>query len=239
MPAIVDMHCHVLPGVDDGPKSMEGSMTILQEAVRQGIGKMIVTPHYHPGRYKVPAPLVLRTITEVRRELRRRGIAIELIPGQECYYFSNLLGELDAGNVLTMAGSNFVLVEFDPGVMYNVIQHAVRELFAGGYRPIIAHFERYQCLNERIDRLDELHDHGALLQMNFDRLLGKEGFFRRNFWRRLMREGYVDFLGSDTHGVNFRPLHVDQAMAWMRDEVDPGILRRVLEKNIRMLTDGD
>ena len=236
---VVDMHCHVLPGVDDGPATMEDSIAILREARRQGINRMIVTPHYHPGRYIVPASKVMDTLAEVRAAMAREGIGVELIPGQECYYYSGLVRELEKGNVLTMAGSDYVLVEYDPGVLYSAIMHSLRELTYSGYRPIIAHYERYQCLNGRIDRLEELRSNGAMLQLNFDRLLGKETLFRRNPWRRQVREGYVDFLGSDTHGMKFRPLHVRQAMKWIDEELDPEIANTMLITNIEMLIDSE
>jgi protein-tyrosine phosphatase len=235
MPAIVDMHCHVLPGVDDGPSNMDESLAVLREAKRQGVEKMIVTPHYHPGRFMVPAPRVLETLQEVRDALEREGIELQLIPGQECYYYSGLVKELDAGNVLTMGGTSHVLVEFDPGVLYSVIQHAVRELFNGGYRPIIAHFERYDCLHGREDRLKELRDQDVMLQLNFDRLLDREGFFRRNVWRRLLRDGWVDLLGSDTHGMGFRPLHIAQAVQWLVSDVEPRIVSDIFENNFGKL----
>ncbi len=231
------MHCHVLPGVDDGPATMEDSVAILREAARQGLSGMIVTPHYHPGRYMVEAERNLETLQAVREELKRQKIDLTLYPGQECYYYSGLVRELDAGKVLTMNGTNYVLVEFEPSVLYNVIQHAMRELFSNGYRPIVAHYERYRCLNGREDRLEELRSHGAMLQMNFDRLLDKEGIFRRNPWRRQLREGFVDFLGSDTHGMGFRPLHAQQAVEWMLDEVDPELTHVILERNLRLLTE--
>ena len=235
LPQIVDMHCHVLPGVDDGPATMEDSIAILREAARQGIDRMIVTPHYHPGRYTVPGDRVLETLEQVRSALGREGIGIDLIPGQECYYFSGLVKELDRGNALTMAGSSYVLVEYDPGVLYSAMQHSLRELIYNGYRPIIAHYERYQCLAGRIERLEELRANGALLQLNFDRLLDRDSIFRRNPWRRQFREGYVDFLGSDTHGMAFRPLHVDRALEWIEREVHPEVAQMVLGTNIDML----
>jgi len=230
------MHCHVLPGVDDGPKEMEDSIALLREAARQGVQTMIVTPHYHPGRYKVPARRVHRVLTQLQIELSFEGIGIDLLPGQECYYFSGLLQELEAGNVLTMNETDFVLVEFDPQVLYSVIQQAVRELYNAGYRPIIAHFERYKCLNGRSDRLEELKSMGAMLQMNFDCLLYKEGIFKRNPWRQVLQEGMVDFLGSDTHGMNFRPPHIDKAVEWLKAEVDPELIKRILDRNIQLLT---
>lgn len=233
------MHCHVLPGVDDGPATMADSIALLKEMSRQGVRTLIVTPHYHPGRYKVPAERVRRAITQLQVEMSFEGIGIELLPGQECYYFSGLLRELEKGNVLTMNGTQYVLLEFDPQVLYSVIQQAVREMFGNGYHPILAHFERYKCLNGRTDRLDELRETGAMLQMNFDRLLYKDGFFRRNPWRQLLLDGYVDFLGSDTHGMNFRPPHIDKAVEWMVSEVDARKRAKILRRNIALLTDND
>ncbi|MBR1821345.1 MAG: hypothetical protein IJ769_06950 [Clostridia bacterium] len=229
------MHCHVLPGVDDGPAAIEESMAVLKEAARQGIGAMIVTPHFHPGRYRVDASRILETLNQMRGAIAREGLKIRLVPGQECYYYSGLLEELEAGNALTMAGTNYVLVEFDGDTLYSKIQLAVRELGENGYRPIIAHYERYSCLHKRTDRLDELRARGAMLQMNFDRLLDRDSLFHPNQWRRLLKEGYVDFLGSDTHGMKFRPLHVKQAVAWMTAEVKPELRKKILTDNIRLL----
>ena len=103
---------------------------------------------------------------------------------------------------------------------------------------IIAHFERYQCLQGRRDRLDELKGCGALLQMNFDRLIKKDTLFSKNPWRKLVKDEYVDFLGSDTHGVDFRPLHVDQVRTWIEKELDPELADRILVQNIRLLLEG-
>ena len=235
MSEIVDMHCHVLPGLDDGPATMEESMAVLREAQRQGIGTMIATPHFHPGRYKVSARSALDALERVRSEAAREGLKLRLLPGQECYYYTELLGELQSGNALTMAGTDRVLVEFDPDAIYAMMTYAVRQRTEAGYRPIIAHIERYECLYDRPDRLEELRGGGAALQLNFDRLLERDGLFRRNPWRRLMKEGRVDYLGSDTHGMDFRPLRVDRAVAWLRSEVEGDVVRRVLEENTRCL----
>ena len=229
------MHCHVLPGVDDGPATMDDTLELLREASRQGIDRMIVTPHYHPGRYAVSASRVMDTLEQVREAAKRERIKVDLLPGQECYYFSDLVRQLDKGGVLTMAGSSYVLVEYDPSVLYSVVQHSLRELIYSGYRPIIAHYERYRCLTGRVDRLEELRSNGAMLQMNFDRLLERDSIFKRNPWRRQFKDGYVDFLGSDTHGMSFRPLHVDEALEWIERDVHPEIARMVLGTHIDML----
>ena len=233
--SVVDMHCHILPGVDDGPETMEETMAVLREAQRQGIGAMIVTPHFHPGRYMVTAGRVMEVLRRVRLRMAEEGLNIRLIPGQECYYFSGLIDELEAGNVLTMAGTRIVLVEFETETQFSTISHAVRELCDSGYRPIVAHFERYRCLYQRKDRLEGLRNSGALLQLNFDRLVDRGNILHPNGWRKLLKEGYVDFLGSDTHGMKLRPLHVGQAVEWLNKGVQPELRKRILNDNIRML----
>ena len=233
------MHCHVLPGVDDGPKTMEDAIAVLRELSRQGVEALIVTPHFHPGRYKVYAPQIRDALASVREAMAERDVRVKLIPGQECYYYSDLIRELDAGRVLTMAGSRYVLVEFEESAMFSTLQRAVQELTYSGYSPIIAHYERYECLDDHMDRLDRLRRDGALLQINFDRLIARDTLFKRNPWRRLFKEGYVDFLGTDTHGMGFRPPHVDRAVEWIENDVKPELAKRVLERNIRKIIDDE
>lgn len=232
---IVDIHCHVLPGVDDGPGTMEDTMAVLREAQRQGVGRMIVTPHFHPGRYVVPAEQVLYVLQEVRQCAVQEGIDIQLDPGHECYYYSGLLEQIEAGNVLTMAGTDFVLIEFEPDTLYSSIVGAVRKMRGGGFRPILAHYERYQCLHQHPDRLKELRTNGAFFQMNFDRLLDRGILFHPNPWRKQLRDGFVDFLGSDTHGMDFRPLHAGQAVEWMLKNIPKETSDAILIRNVNML----
>jgi len=234
---ITDIHCHILPGVDDGPQTMEETLQVIREAWHQGVRCMIATPHYHPGRYVVNSQLVQDRLEEVREACRDKKIPMRILPGQECYWYTGLIDALSAGQALTMNGSSYVLVEFEPDNLYSILQNAVHSLINNGYLPIIAHYERYACLRDRTERLEELRDMGALLQMNFDRLLDKDTLFHRNPWRRLLLQGYVDFLGSDTHGMNFRPLHIHEAAQWLENSVGDDQLWEILEHNPGTLTE--
>lgn len=117
---ICDIHSHILPGVDDGAKTMEETMETLQEALRQNVRKIIVTPHFHPGRYMADGHKVREVLGRVREECQHRRINVELYPGQECYYYSGLAEQLKKGNALTMAGSSCVLVEFEPDTPFHI-----------------------------------------------------------------------------------------------------------------------
>lgn len=231
---ICDIHCHILPGVDDGAATMEEAINTLKEAASQKIRKMIVTPHFHPGRYKVRTEQTLQVLKQLRERCAEQGIPISLYPGQECYYYSGLVEKLNKKKALTLAGSRYVLVEFEPNCIYTHMAAGLRELRMNGYKPIVAHFERYSCLRDEV-RLAELKNQGVMLQMNFDRLLQKDRLFRKNPWRQLVKQGMVDYLGSDCHGMRFRPLHVREAAKWLIDQVDQDILRVMFCENIEKI----
>lgn len=231
MERITDMHCHILPGLDDGAGDMDETMAVLHEAAEQQIRYMIVTPHFHPGRYMASSSQVLNTLAAVQRRCSRCNLNISLFAGQECYYYSELTQQLERGNALTLAGSRYVLVEFEPDCRYTYLLGGIQKLQQAGYKPILAHFERYACLRDH-ENLLRLKERGCLLQMNFDMILQKNGFLRKNPWRNLIKQGMVDFLGSDCHGMDFRPLHVQEACSWLERNVESSLLEQMLYRNI-------
>lgn len=209
-------------------------MQVLEEAGRQRITGIIVTPHYYPGRYTPTAGQIMEVLRAVREQCRMRRLDISLYPGQECLYHSDLVRLLDSGEVLTLAGSRYILVEFEPDVPYSYLSGGLRSLQYSGYRPILAHFERYACLQKE-EYLKELKMHGILLQMNFDTLLLKRGFLRRNPWQTIFLRGYADYLGTDCHGMDFRPLHVREACEWLEASLDEQSREEILQTNIRKI----
>lgn len=234
MQEIIDMHCHILPGLDDGARTMEETLETLREAERQNVTGMILTPHFYPERYELAPSRILGCLWRVRRECQARGIGIELYPGQECMYYSGLVEKLKKSQVLTLAGSLYVLIEFEPECSFRYLAGGLREIRQAGYIPILAHFERYACLF-REGHLKELKNQGFLTQMNFDRLLEPDRLFRKNQWRRLVKEGMVDFLGSDCHGTHYRPFRIGESQEWLERELEPELRRRILETNIKRI----
>ena len=234
MNQITDMHCHILPGLDDGSESMEETMEALREASRQGITSVIATPHYYPGRYEPYAGEVLHAWRQVKRQLQAEGIPITLYPGQECFYYSELADKLDRGEILTLAGSRYVLTEFLPDCPYVQLYQGLTQLQQRGYYPILAHFERYECL-DREDHLHELKNRGILLQMNFDTFTMRKHWFQKNHWGSLLRSGIVDLVGSDCHGTHFRPYHAQESLNWMEKHLKPELRQRILVRNIQKI----
>ena len=235
MEGFTDLHCHILPALDDGAGSMEKTRKMLKIAYNEGIRQMIATPHFYPSRKSATVEEVQETLRKVQEKMSAWDFKIRLYAGNEIYYHNEVPELLENGKVGTLAGGRYVLVEFDPDVLYSGLRNAVRSLVSSGYYPIVAHYERYRCLKENTERLMQLRYDGAMLQMNFDTLLIKGGLFHRNPWRGLLKDGYVDFLGSDTHGMDFRPPHIGKAVEWMDAEVDPWLKESILERNIQLL----
>lgn len=227
---LCDLHSHILPGLDDGAQDMEETMEALKSAYAQGVRTIITTPHHYPERYESSRQAILETLETVRAQCHRANLEIRLLPGQECYYYSELPDKLDAGEVLTLADSRYVLVEFSPDCPYTQLYQGVTRLQQRGYLPILAHFERYRCL-EQDAHLQEIHDHGILLQMNYDTFLYRRHSLWKSRWQKLVQSGSVDLLGSDCHGTHFRPCHIQDGVQWLEKHVREEWLEQMLLAN--------
>ncbi|MBP5281691.1 MAG: protein-tyrosine-phosphatase [Lachnospiraceae bacterium] len=195
----IDIHCHVLPGVDDGSQSMDVTLEMLQIAQENGISDMIVTPHYKQGRVGTPRKAIGEMIEEVTRHAKLSGIDVRLHPGTEIYYNSSLEEKLESGWLARMNDTDYVLVEFSPMETYSYIRNAMDDIMSIGYRPVLAHVERYQCMLAKPANVKDLHDLGVKIQVNADSVAGAFGFKIKHFIKKLLKEQVIDFIGSDAH----------------------------------------
>ena len=201
---LIDMHCHILPGLDDGSKGMEQSLNMIRIAYKDGIRKIICTPHYHIGRSIAEYEKREEAIEELRSELDTLGISMELYLGAEIYYFTEAIEHLNNGSIHTMAGGRCILLEFDPSVEYRRIKNAVNEAVMNGYVPIVAHVERYMCMVSGCERCEELRSIGALIQVNAMSLMGDYGRDAKRYIKKLMKNRLVSFVASDAHSDGHR-----------------------------------
>lgn len=224
MTGVVDVHTHTIPGIDDGARTIEESCELLLQAYSQGITAVIATPHYsrrHSSREGVER---LRSLAdEVRQAIHRIEPDIQLYLGQELFYHESLVEALKEGRALTLSDSAYVLVEFEPSVAYEGLYRGIRALFSAGYKPIVAHIERYRCLRQE-ECLAELTGSGCLLQMNYESLQGS-GFHPSVRWcRRQVRNGRIHLLGTDMHRTDFRPPDITEAMNWLTHHVEEELI---------------
>ena len=143
---LVDIHCHILPGVDDGSPDMETSRAMIRDAYEQGVRYIIATPHYRPEMFEPSMKKVIRVYHELRDYAEEVGIGLRL--GCEYYRNEQMIRHLDKKLRPTMLGSRYVLTEFSTNDSFVTVRNYIYELLTKGYRPIVAHVERYFCCQE-------------------------------------------------------------------------------------------
>lgn len=199
MQKYTDIHCHILPGVDDGAKSIEMSMEMLEMAEAEGIGQIILTPHNKPAHHNPSRERLQDMVAGLQEKINQRGMEIKLFLGSELYYRSELLELLDRKEVCTMADSTYVLVEFNPMEDFDYIRKGIYRLMAGGYFPILAHTERYTQICSLFSRVEELVEMGCGIQINAHSVMGEYGYKTKYFTRRMLKHRLVHFLATDAH----------------------------------------
>lgn len=195
----IDMHSHILPGMDDGARSMGQTLRMLEIAVSEGITTMIATPHNMPGKGCPPGSVVRRKVDELCHTVEQEGISLEIVAGTEYYYREEVLDFLDSEDVVTLGNSDCVLVEFEPLAERNYIRNALRNILGLGYRPVIAHVERYAKLMEDTPVLGDMRKNGILVQVNAMSVTGDNGRQVKKDVRNLLKKGLVDFVATDAH----------------------------------------
>lgn len=211
---MIDVHAHILPQVDDGSDSMEETLSMLSISYAQGFRAVIATPHYIPGNNHKSTTELKEILDKVREAAKVRFPDLFLCLGQEVYYFEEVVEALRSGQVLTMAGSRYVLVEFPYESSWKFMYRSVRNLLNGGYYPIVAHVERYGALQER-GRLMELKQAGVMLQMNYQSLEGSPFHHHIRWCRQQILNGAIDLLGTDCHHTMIRSPDIKKPMKWL------------------------
>lgn len=216
----IDIHCHILPAIDDGAFNMRESIRMLQMARSQNICKVIATPH-HSVHFSETDPQQIRDLCRKIQIKAREKIdpAFTVYPGQEIFYAEDSLEKLKRGELLTLAGSSYVLVEYMINAPYSFIFKSVRELTEAQYKPILAHVERYSVLRQG-NRMEELLDAGAAMQMNYRRIGGSWYDETTRWCRKMLKAGNIQFLGTDMHNLKDRKPQTEEAEAWIYKHLD-------------------
>lgn len=210
---MIDIHSHVLPGIDDGAATLEEARETLRIAKAQGFDAIIATPHLWPNTEHGFRERVFEALRQLEPEANQLGI--RLYPGMECYYHTQLPAKLESGEALTLAGSRFALIEFDEDVTFRELRYGLNAVTESGCVPILAHYERYRCLMNRAS-LNVLKQEGILLQMNYDTIQRTYGLLRYNPFLQHLKRNMVELMGTDTHGTHFRPLRTEPSTEWLR-----------------------
>lgn len=199
MEGFVDIHTHILPGVDDGAQDLSQSLELLRRAYGQGTRALVLTPHYR-GRYRNNvAPKLSKLFEELSLRAKQACPELQLYLGCEVGYELDVGEKLAEGTVLSMNGTQYVLLEFQSASFRSRILDGVLEVLNFGYVPIIAHAERYDAFREHPSLAREVAELGALIQINADSVLGKCGFGVMRYCHKLLKAHLVHFVATDAH----------------------------------------
>ncbi len=226
---MIDIHCHLLYGVDDGPKTIEESVAMLQEARAQGIEAIILTPHYRHGMFAYPKEMIEEHFELLQQYAQKLGIGLGL--GTEYHVNGQIVEAMESGRCRTLAGSHYVLSEYSHATEYGYIYQMTQEMVLHGYIPVIAHAERYECMTEDLEHAAQLRELGAWIQLNADAVLGLEGRASKKYCKKMLREGYVDVIASDSHGVKNRACHMADCRKLLAKKYDEDYVRSLFTKN--------
>lgn len=198
-----DMHIHALFGVDDGAKTEEMMLAMVDAEYQDGVRFLCLTPHYHPGYFGDNRDAVLRAYEQLCRTAEVRWPDLKLGLGNELRYDRGCLSWLRDGLCHTMNGTNYVLVDFIEDEENGRIHQALDRLLNAGYTPILAHAERYSRMKEQDIR--EFRENGVLIQVDTQSLFRGFGFFIQRRCKTLLKSRLVDLAGSDAHDLSRRP----------------------------------
>lgn len=201
---MIDIHCHILPNVDDGSESLEESITMAKIAESEGITKIVNTSHCHfDFKYKKGNELKLE-LEKFNQALKEENINIEVLLGNELYYTSDLIERFDELDFFSMNNSKYILMEFSPINFPKNIEDVIYEIKIRGYIPIIAHAERYKQVQEDVNIVLDCIKEGALIQVNASSILGKNGEKVEDTSKKLLDNNMVHFVATDAHSSNRR-----------------------------------
>lgn len=223
----IDIHAHILPGVDDGSRDREESRAMLLSAYRQGIRQIIATPHHSRKRGSAGIGQLTEELAATAREI---DPDFTVYQGQETYYYDGLTAALKEGRALTLAASRYVLVEFDPGVSFQILYQGIRRITMACYIPVLAHIERYGCLHDE-QNLRQAARCGCRFQMNYDSLAGPFWDSRIRWCRKQVMEGNIHLLATDMHRMDYRKPDLAKPMAWLAKHVEEKKLKAMVWDN--------
>jgi len=219
-----DLHSHLIPGIDDGSKSMDDSIRLIKELKGLGYKKLITTPHIMADYYKNTPQIIQRGLKDVRAELKKQGVEMEIEAAAEYMLDDGFLAKLEKGDLLTFS-NNFILVELPYIEEPPNLSSIFFELQTRGYQVVLAHPERYNYWHGDFSKYQDLVDRNIYLQMNINSLTGWYSHESRNIAEKLIENKLIRFLGSDLHNTNYlNELKSSRYMPKLLEVIDSGLI---------------
>jgi protein-tyrosine phosphatase len=231
---MIDLHSHILPGLDDGSPSLAESLEMARLAVADGTTHMACTPHITPGVYENTTSNIVRAVQELDQVLRRAAIPLTLYVGADIHITPDLPDQLALGSMPTLNRSRYFLFEPPHHVLPPRLEDLALRLINAGFIPILTHPERLTWIKTNYDVIERLNAVGCLIQLTADSIVGAFGRTALYYSEKLIDEGRVDVIASDTHSATRRRPGLSQAVALAakrcgEDEARKMVLKRPSE----------
>ena len=219
---MIDLHCHLLPGIDDGAAELSVSLEMAKAFVADGVSVVACTPHILPGLYHNSGPQIRQATQQLQQILDREGIQLRLITGADNHVVPSFVADLRSGHLLSLADSRYVLVEPPHHTAPPRLQDLFFNILVAGYVPILTHPERLSWIKSHYQAIQRLVEAGVWIQLTAGSLAGLFGRNARYWAERMLDEGCVHILATDAHDVSRRPpnLSLGQELASKRVGID-------------------
>jgi protein-tyrosine phosphatase len=209
---MIDIHLHILPGVDDGPANLDEALSLARSLVQEGVRIAVATPHYNDEFPQRSAREIYERVQALQQELDRHAIPLRLLAGHEALIKPGLVEDIQLGRLATLNGSRYLLLELWNNMWLPETEQVIFDLRAFGVVPVLAHPERYRVIQQDSNRLAALLDQGVLAQMTAGSLVGMQGNTARKCAETLLKRGLIHCIASDAHGPGRRPPAIRQGM---------------------------
>ena len=226
---LYDIHCHILPGVDDGAKNMDIALALIEKEIEAGVETIILTPHFRKEMFEPDMEDIWNAYDELLYETRYKNIRLYL--GCEFHANMEMVETLDNDLRPTLADSRYVLTEFAHNSTRAFMKERADSLLMSGYRPIIAHIERYRATRKDFDLIEDLIEMGCEVQVNADAIIGRDGLGAQRFCKKLMQEDMLHYVGSDTHNLRGRAPHLGECCEYLKKHMGRLYTSRIMRDN--------
>jgi protein-tyrosine phosphatase len=202
---VIDLHCHILPGIDDGASDLSVSLDMARAFVADGVTQVACTPHILPGHYFNTGATIRPAVAELQAVLDREDIPLQLVAGADNHVVPDFVSGLHSGHLLTLGGSRYVLVEPPHHVAPPRLDELFFSILAAGFVPILTHPERLAWIKDHYPLMQRLAGSGVWMQITAGSLSGAFGRNARYWVERMLDEGLVRILATDAHDTTRRP----------------------------------
>jgi protein-tyrosine phosphatase len=202
---MIDLHCHLIPGIDDGASDLAVSLEMARMFTSDGVSVVACTPHILPGLYHNTGPQIRAAVEQLKQALDQNGIALDLVVGADAHVTPDFIRGLKTGHILALADSRYVLVEPPHHTAPPRLEQFFFDLVTAGYVPILTHPERLTWINSQYETIETLARTGVWMQITAGSLAGAFGKNARYWAERMLDEGLVHIIATDAHDTKRRP----------------------------------